>query len=202
MQDIVRRFKSDNRHWNAFPDKVFIQMNDTHPALVVPELMRIFLDQENLDWDQAWELTVNSTGYTNHTLLPEALERWPVSMFERMLPRHLNIIYEINSHFLRKVATHYPGDFARLERMSLIQEQPEKAIRMANLSVVGSSSTNGVAALHTRLLMEGMMRDFADFYPEAVQQQNKRRYAPPLAVEGQSAVGRADFREDRRWMDH
>lgn len=166
VQDIVRRFKSDNNNWNAFPDKVFIQMNDTHPALVVPELMRIFLDQEELDWDQAWELTVASTGYTNHTLLPEALERWPVSMFERLLPRHLTIIYEINSHFLRKVATHYPGDFSRLERMSIVQEQPEKAIRMANLSVVGSSSTNGVAALHTRLLMDGMMRDFADFYPE------------------------------------
>ncbi len=166
VQDILRRFKSDNNDWNAFPDKVFIQMNDTHPALVVPELMRIFLDQEDLDWDQAWELTVNATGYTNHTLLPEALERWPVSMFERLLPRHLNIIYEINSHFLRRVATHYPGDFGRLERMSIVQEQPEKAIRMANLSVVGSSSTNGVAALHTRLLMDGMMRDFADFYPE------------------------------------
>jgi len=166
IQDIIRRFKSDNSDWNAFPDKVFIQMNDTHPALVVPELMRIFLDEEDLDWDHAWELTVNATGYTNHTLLPEALERWPVSMFERLLPRHLNIIYDINSHFLRKVATHYPGDFDRLERMSIVQEQPEKAIRMANLSVVGSSSTNGVAALHTRLLMEGTMHDFADFYPE------------------------------------
>lgn len=166
VQDIVRRFKVDANDWLSFPDKVFIQMNDTHPALVVAELMRIFLDQEDIDWDRAWELTVNATGYTNHTLLPEALERWPVSMFERLLPRHLQIIYEINSRFLRKVATRFPGDLDRLERLSIIQEQPEKAVRMANLAVVGSSSTNGVAALHTQLLREGIMNDFATFYPE------------------------------------
>ncbi len=166
IQDIVRRFKVGNDDWLKFPDKVFVQMNDTHPALVVAELMRIFLDKEDVDWDKAWEITVNSTGYTNHTLLPEALERWPVSMFERLLPRHLQIIYEINSRFLRKVATRYPGDFDRLKRMSLVQEEPEKAVRMANLAVVGSRSTNGVAALHSRLLKEGLMSDFAEFFPE------------------------------------
>jgi starch phosphorylase len=166
IQDIVRRFKSDNRDWMQFPDKVFIQMNDTHPALVVAELMRVLMDKEDLDYDQAWELTVNSTGYTNHTLLPEALERWPVSMFERLLPRHLHIIYEINSRFMRKVATRYPGDLDRLRRMSLIQEDPEKAVRMANLAVVGSCSTNGVAAIHSRLLREGILRDFWEFFPE------------------------------------
>ena len=166
VQDIVRRFKVDNDDWLKFPDKVFIQMNDTHPALVVPELMRIFLDREDVDWDKAWEITVNTTGYTNHTLLPEALERWPVSMFERLLPRHLQIIYEINSRFLRKVATRYPGDFDRLRRMSLLQEEPEKAVRMAHLAVVGSCSTNGVAELHSRLLREGLMRDFAEFFPD------------------------------------
>jgi starch phosphorylase len=166
VQDIVRRFKVGNDDWLKFPDKVFIQMNDTHPALVVAELMRIFLDKEDVEWDRAWEITVNSTGYTNHTLLPEALERWPVSMFERLLPRHLQIIYEINSRFLRKVATRYPGDFDRLKRMSLVQEEPEKAVRMANLAVVGSRSTNGVAALHSRLLKEGLMKDFAEFFPE------------------------------------
>ena len=166
IQDIVRRFKVGNDDWLKFPDKVFIQMNDTHPALVVAELMRIFLDKEDVDWDKAWEITVNSTGYTNHTLLPEALERWPVSMFERLLPRHLQIIYEVNSRFLRKVATRYPGDFDRLKRMSLVQEEPEKAVRMANLAVVGSRSTNGVAALHSRLLKEGLMSDFAEFFPE------------------------------------
>ncbi|HSO42454.1 MAG TPA: glycogen/starch/alpha-glucan phosphorylase [Rhodospirillales bacterium] len=166
VQDIVRRFKVDANDWLSFPDKVFIQMNDTHPALVVAELMRIFLDREDIEWNKAWELTVNSTGYTNHTLLPEALERWPVSMFDRLLPRHLQIIYEINSRFLRKVATRFPGDLGRLERMSIIQEQPEKAVRMANLAVAGSCSTNGVAALHTRLLREGVLHDFAAFWPE------------------------------------
>lgn len=166
VQDIIRRFKVDNDDWLKFPDKVFVQMNDTHPALVVAELMRLFLDKEDVSWDKAWEITVNSTGYTNHTLLPEALERWPVSMFERLLPRHLQIIYEINSRFLRKVATRYPGDFDRLKRMSLVQEEPEKAVRMANLAVVGSCSTNGVAELHSRLLREGLMNDFAEFYPE------------------------------------
>ncbi len=166
VQDIIRRFKVDNDDWLKFPDKVFVQMNDTHPALVVAELMRLFLDKEDVNWDKAWEITVASTGYTNHTLLPEALERWPVSMFERLLPRHLQIIYEINSRFLRKVATRYPGDFDRLKRMSLVQEEPEKAVRMANLAVVGSCSTNGVAELHSRLLREGLMSDFADFFPE------------------------------------
>jgi glycogen phosphorylase len=166
LQDIIRRFKVDNKDWFAFPDKVFIQMNDTHPAVVVPELMRLLVDEEGVGWDKAWEITVNSTGYTNHTLLPEALEKWPVSMFERLLPRHMQIIYEINSQFLRKVATRYPGDSERLERMSLIAEYPEKQVRMANLAVVGSRSTNGVAALHTQLLRGGIMRDFDEFFPE------------------------------------
>jgi starch phosphorylase len=166
VQDIVRRFKVDNNDWLAFPDKVAIQMNDTHPAMVVPELMRILMDKEDVEWDKAWEITVNTCGYTNHTLLPEALERWPVSMFERLLPRHLQIIYEINSRFLRKVATRYPGDFDRLKRMSLIQEEPEKAVRMANIAVVGSHSINGVAALHTQLLRDGLMRDFNEFFPD------------------------------------
>ena len=166
VQDIIRRFKTDNDNWLSFPDKVFIHMNDTHPALAVVELMRLLMDKEDLDWDLAWELTQNSTGYTNHTLLPEALEKWPVSMFERLLPRHLQIIYEINSRFVRKVATRYPSDLDRLRRMSLIQEEPEKAVRMAHLAVVGSRSTNGVAEIHSRLLREGLMRDFSEFYPE------------------------------------
>ena len=166
LQDIFRRFKSDANSWEQFPDKVFIQMNDTHPTLVVPELMRLFLDHEEIGWDKAWELTVNSCGYTNHTLLPEALEKWPVSMFERLLPRHLQIIYEINSRFLRKVATRHPGDMGRLQRMSLVQEEPEKSVRMANLGMVGSCSTNGVAALHTELLKSQAVPDFAEFFPE------------------------------------
>ncbi|TVR79653.1 MAG: glycogen/starch/alpha-glucan phosphorylase [Rhodospirillales bacterium] len=166
VQDIIRRFKAHNDDWNALPDKVCIQMNDTHPAVVVPELMRILIDQEELDPKKAWELTVNSTAYTNHTLLPEALERWPVTMFERLLPRHLQLIYEINSGFMRKVATSHPGDVDRLQRMSIIEEYPEKQVRMANLCIVGSKSTNGVAALHTRLLRERAMPDFAQFFPD------------------------------------
>lgn len=140
-------------------------MNDTHPALVVPELMRLLIDNEDIDWDKAWDITVNTCAYTNHTLLPEALERWPVSMFERLLPRHLQIIYEINSRFMRQVATRYPGDFDRLKRMSIIQEEPEKAVRMASLAVVGSHAINGVAELHSKLLREGLMQDYANFYP-------------------------------------
>jgi glycogen phosphorylase len=166
LQDIFRRFKSDANNWDQFPDKVFVQMNDTHPALVVPELMRLFLDIEDVTWDKAWELTVNSCGYTNHTLLPEAMEKWPVSMFERLLPRHLQIIYEINSRFLRKVATKHPGDMDRLQRMSMVQEQPEKAIRMANLAMVGSCSVNGVAQLHTDLLRTQTVPEFVDFFPD------------------------------------
>ena len=177
-------------------------MNDTHPALVVPELMRIFLDKEDVEWDKAWEITVNATGYTNHTLLPEALERWPVSMFERLLPRHLQIIYEINSRFLRKVATRYPGDFDRLRRMSLVQEDPEKAVRMANLAVVGSCSTNGVAELHSRLLQRGADARLRRVLPGALQQQDQRRDAAALAAEGQPAAFVADPREDRRRLDH
>ncbi len=166
IQDIIRRFKGDSNDWLSLPDKVCIQMNDTHPALVVPELLRVLIDIEGLDPEKAWELTVNTCAYTNHTLLPEALEKWPVSMFERLLPRHLQIIYDINSRFLRQVATRYPGDTSRLERMSLVQEQPEKSIRMANLAIVGSKSTNGVAALHTELLKSQAMPEFAEFFPD------------------------------------
>ncbi len=166
IQDIVRRFKVDNSDWMAFPEKVFVQMNDTHPALVVPELMRILIDDQNLDWKTAWDITTESTGYTNHTLLPEALEKWPVSMFEKLLPRHLQIIYDINARFLRRVSTLYPGNSGKLERMSIIQESPEKAVRMANLAIVGSSSTNGVAELHSKLLKEGLFKEFDEVFPD------------------------------------
>ncbi len=164
IQDIIRRFKSGNSDWQSLPDKVCIQMNDTHPTLVVPELMRVLMDLEDVAPETAWELTVNSCAFTNHTLLPEALERWPVNMFERLLPRHLQIIYDINSRFLRQVATRYPGDAGKLERMSIIQEMPEKAVRMAHLGIVGSKSTNGVAALHTQLLRTQAMPEFGEFF--------------------------------------
>ena len=166
LHDILRRFKSDFGDFRLLPDKVAIQLNDTHPSLSVPELMRLLVDREGLDWDNAWDLTVRSLGYTNHTLLPEALEKWPVEMFERLLPRHLQIIYEINNRFLSAVARRYPGDDARVQRMSLIEEGESKHVRMAYLSIVGSHSTNGVAALHTELLKKNVLPDFFAMFPE------------------------------------
>ncbi|MEI7436759.1 MAG: glycogen/starch/alpha-glucan phosphorylase, partial [bacterium] len=166
LQDIVRRFRTGCADFGAFPDKVAIQLNDTHPALAVAELMRLLVDVEGLEWDSAWELTQATLGYTNHTLMPEALERWPVRLFEEVLPRHLTIIYEINRRFLRTVMTRFPDDHDRLERMSLIEEGPEKHVRMANLAVVGSHSTNGVAKLHSKLLQETLFRDFHEMWPE------------------------------------
>lgn len=166
VQDILRRFKSDHNPWEVFPDKVFMQLNDTHPSLVVPELMRLLIDREGLGWEQAWELTTASTGYTNHTILPEAMEKWPVRLFEHLLPRHLQILYEINARFLRDVAIRHPLDTERLRRMSLIEENGQKSVRMAHVAIVGSCSVNGVAALHTRLLKEKVLRDFAEFWPD------------------------------------
>ncbi|MBQ2629432.1 MAG: glycogen/starch/alpha-glucan phosphorylase [Kiritimatiellae bacterium] len=166
LQDIMRRYRNLNDGWAAFPDKAFIHLNDTHPTLVIPELMRILVDLEGLDWDTAWDLTQRSTGYTNHTILQEALEKWPVPMMERLLPRHLQIIYEINGRFLRQISSLYPGDVDRLRRMSLIDEGGERAVRMANLCLVGTSSVNGVAELHTKILRENLFRDFYELWPE------------------------------------
>jgi glycogen phosphorylase len=166
IQDILRRFKADHKDLLDFPNKVFIQMNDTHPSLVIPELMRLLIDQEGLGWDEAWRITTASTGYTNHTILPEALEKWPISMFGRLLPRHLQIIYEINARFMRNVATRWPLDSDRLTRMSIIDEAGERYIRMAHLAIVGSSSVNGVAKLHTELLKTKVLKDFAELWPE------------------------------------
>jgi starch phosphorylase len=165
-QDIIRRFKITNSDFMRLPDKVAIQLNDTHPAMGVAELMRILLDQEGLEWEAAWDVTTRTFGYTNHTLMPEALESWPVRFFEEMLPRHLQIVYEINRRFLRQVMTRYPHDTARVSRMSLVGEGGEKHVRMAHLAVVGSHSVNGVAALHTELLKARLFRDFNDMEPE------------------------------------
>ena len=166
LSDIIRRFRELNSDWSALPDKVFIHLNETHPALVIPELMRILMDRYGVEWDDAWELTRRATGYTNHTILPEALEKWPVSMMERLLPRHLQIIYEINGRFLQQITAAYPGDMDRLQRMSLIDESGERYVRMANLCIVGSSSVNGVAELHTKILKDTLFRDFYEMMPE------------------------------------
>ncbi|HTT40805.1 MAG TPA: glycogen/starch/alpha-glucan phosphorylase [Burkholderiales bacterium] len=165
LADIVARFRRSGNEWHALPDKVAIQLNDTHPALAVAELMRILLDQAHLGWDDAWDLTVRTLAYTNHTLLPEALETWPVELFELLLPRHLEIVYEINRRFLDQVRARFPDDEGRLTRMSLIEERPIKQVRMAHLAIVGSHSTNGVAAIHSELLRTTTVRDLAEMFP-------------------------------------
>jgi starch phosphorylase len=168
LADAVRRFQRSNSDWSSFADKVAIQMNDTHPSLAVPELMRILVDQVHLEWDEAWHITQNTLAYTNHTLLPEALEKWPVAWFEDMLPRQLEIIYEINRRFLGDVRGRFPSDKGRIQRVSVIEdgEPGTKKLRMANLAVVGSHSTNGVAAIHSKLLRETTLKDLAEIFPE------------------------------------
>jgi glycogen phosphorylase len=170
LADIVERFLRRGNDWPALPDKVCIQLNDTHPALAVAELMRILLDRAKLSWEMAWDLTVRSLAYTNHTLLPEALEKWPVELFETLLPRHLQIIYEINARFLGQVRARRGdsdgADEARVERVSLIEERPVRSVRMAHLAIVGSHSTNGVSELHSNLLRTQLMPDFAAIFPE------------------------------------
>lgn len=165
LQDIIRRHKEDNDSLNNFAEKNAIHLNDTHPAIAIPELMRIFIDEENMHWDKAWPIVKKTFAYTNHTLLPEALEKWPVRMFEELLPRHLHIIYEINRRFLRSVMNRFPYDTDRLRRMSLIEESDEKQVRMGYLSIVGSHKVNGVAELHSELLKETLFRDFCELEP-------------------------------------
>jgi starch phosphorylase len=166
LADLVRRFRHHNDDWNLFPQKVAIQLNDTHPALAVPELMRILLDEAQLGWDTAWGLTERTLAYTNHTLLPEALEKWPLAWFETLLPRHLEIIFEINRRLVDSVRARFPGDEERVQRVSLVEEGVPRKIRMANLAIVGSHSTNGVAAIHSSLLRSVTVRDLAEMYPE------------------------------------
>ena len=170
MQDIIRRHRINHEGFDTLPDKVAIQLNDTHPSIAIPELMRILVDENGIGWEKAWDITQATFGYTNHTLLPEALETWPVGMFGQILPRHLSICYEINRRHLRQVMTRFPRDDARIARMSLIDEgdgRPDsKRLRMASLAVVGSHSVNGVAELHTKLLRENLLRDFNEMWPE------------------------------------
>ncbi len=166
LADIIRRFRARGNDWVALPEKVAIQLNDTHPAMAVPELMRVLLDEAHLGWDLAWDLTVRTLAYTNHTLLPEALEKWPVELFEALLPRHLEIVYEINRRFLDVVSAKFPGDDAKLARVSLIEDGVERKVRMASLAIVGTHSTNGVAAIHSELLRERTVPDFAELFPE------------------------------------
>ena len=166
LHDIIRRFRLRNESWDHFPDKVVIQLNDTHPVIGIAELMRILVDREGLEWPAAWQITQRVFAYTCHTLMPEALEEWPVSLFEHLLPRHLEIIYTINAQLLREVQARFPDDAGRVARMSIIRESPERRVRMAHLAAAGSFSVNGVAALQSRLLTQFTLRDFAELYPE------------------------------------
>ncbi len=166
LQDIVRRYKKTHDTFDMFADKVAIQLNDTHPSIAIAELMRILVDIEGLDWDKARDITVSTFAYTNHTILPEALEKWPVSLLERLLPRHIQIIYEINKRLLERIHKSHPGDSGKLARMSIIEEGPEKKVRMASLAIAGSHSVNGVASLHSEILKNDVFRDFYELWPE------------------------------------
>ena len=166
LQDMIRIYRQREPNLSQFHLKYAVQLNDTHPAIAVAELMRLLVDEHGLDWEPAWEVTRSTFGYTNHTLLPEALERWPLPLFARVLPRHLEIIYEINRRFLDEVRARFPGDDGRVQRLSLIDESGEKYVRMANLACVGSHAVNGVAALHTTLLQQTVLKDFYDLWPE------------------------------------
>jgi starch phosphorylase len=165
FQDIMRRYKKKHDSFDQFTDRVAVQLNDTHPAIAIPELMRILLDLEGLGWEEAWHICVNTFAYTNHTLMPEALERWSVEMMDRVLPRHLQIIYEINQRFLDELAERYPGNVRKLRDLSIIEEGPVKMVRMAHLAIIGSHSVNGVAELHSKLLKERIFPDFHEFFP-------------------------------------
>ena len=166
LNDILRRFSEEHLPFDELPNKVVLQLNDTHPTLAIAELMRLLIDVYGLEWDRAWKITRGCMAYTNHTLLPEALEKWPVSLFEKVIPRHLLIIYEINEWLLHEVRQKYPGDHAKVARMSLIEEGQEKQIRMANLAITGSFSVNGVAEIHTELVKHELVPDFYDLWPE------------------------------------
>ncbi len=168
LQDVLYRFAKSGTPLDGLPDKVAIQLNDTHPSISVAELMRILMDLHHLDWAQAWDITTRTFAYTNHTLMPEALETWPVPLFERVLPRHLQIIYEINQRFLKDVMHHYPDDPVLWQRMSLIDEAQGRRIRMAHLAIVGSHKVNGVAEIHTRLMKETIFADFHRLWPDRI----------------------------------
>jgi starch phosphorylase len=166
LQDIIRRYLSANSDFAVFPEKVAIQLNDTHPSIAIVELMRLLIDEHHLEWDYAWKIVIGTFAYTNHTLMPEALEKWPVPLMRNLLPRHLDIIFEINARFMREVSYRYPGDTGRLRRMSIIEEGDEQQVRMAYLAIAGSHSVNGVSKLHTKLLCDRLVHDFYEMWPE------------------------------------
>nr|WP_232022112.1 glycogen/starch/alpha-glucan phosphorylase [Mycobacterium basiliense] len=202
LQDILRLLEDFARlPVRELPNRVAIQLNDTHPSIAVAELMRLLVDERDLGWDEAWRITVATLGYTNHTLLPEALETWPLSMFARFLPRHLEIIYEINRRFLDEVRARFPGDEQRAQRMSLISEDGDRSIRMAHLATVGSHAINGVAALHSELLKTTVLKDFYEMWPERFS--NKTNGVTPrrfVALANPGLRGLLDEALDPGWL--
>jgi len=203
LQDILNRYLKDHKDFDSLPNKVAIQLNDTHPAISVAELMRVLVDIHRLEWEKAWDITSRTFSYTNHTLMPEALETWPVAMFERILPRHLQIIYEINHRFLEEVRHKFPGDSDLLRRVSIIGEQGGKRIRMAHLAIVGSHKVNGVAAIHTQLMRQTIFADFDRIYPGKILNMTNgitpRRWLnqsnPPLTELISSNIGKGWIKE-------
>ncbi len=188
IRDIIRRhFRPPENSWKNFPDKVAIQLNDTHPAIAVVEFMRILIDEQDMAWEEAWGITTRTLAYTNHTLLPEALERWGVPLFGRVLPRHLQIIYDINVRVLALCDAKWPNDNDKKRACSLIEENGSKMVRMAHLAVVGSHAVNGVAALHTDLLRKNLFPEFDALYPGKIPEQDKRDHAEALAAPVQPA---------------
>jgi starch phosphorylase len=213
LQDMFRLLALAGEPVARFAERFAVQLNDTHPSIAVAELMRLLLDEQGLGWEEAWDITVSSLGYTNHTLLPEALESWPLPMFHQLLPRHLEIIEEINARFLAEVRARFPGDEQRVQRMSLIGEAGERSVRMANLATVGSHAVNGVAALHTELLKSSVLRDFHDLWPQRFSNKTNgvtpRRFValsnPDLARLVTRTIGEdwvANLDELRRLEDH
>ena len=195
LQDMIRIYLPEaTRPLDSFHEKYAVQLNDTHPAIAVAELMRLLVDVHGMAWEQAWEITRRTFAYTNHTLLPEALEKWPLPLFGRVLPRHLEIIYEINRRFLDEVRARYPGDDGRAARLSLIDETGERYVRMAHLASVGSHAINGVAALHTELLKRDVLRDFHELWPEKFTNVTNGVTPAPLPRPRQPAPRRASSR--------
>ena len=165
IRDLIKRFKSKHTNWNDFPKKNAIQLNDTHPTIAIVELLRVLIDEEKLPWEQTWHIIYNTFAFTNHTVLPEALEKWSVELIGRLLPRHLDLIYLVNFFFMQAVEKKYHGDYDKMSRMSLIEETYPKKVRMANLCIVASHAVNGVAQIHSDLLKATIFRDFNEFYP-------------------------------------
>jgi starch phosphorylase len=211
LQDMLRIMRTQKLPLSSFHEKFAIQLNDTHPAIAVAELMRLLVDEHELPWDDAWEITRRSLSYTNHTLLPEALERWPLELFGRVLPRHLEIVYDVNASFLDEVRRRFPDDAGAVARMSLIDEHDGRAVRMAHLACVGSHAINGVAKLHTRLLERDVLRDFHAMWPEKFSNKTNgvtpRRFValsnPRLAALVTEAIGDGWVREleQLRWLE-